>query len=364
MILLIVYVVMTLGVSFICSMMEAALLSITPPYIGALEAENPKMGRRVRKLRDDVDRPLSAILTLNTVANVVGASGIGIQVHQLYGESAVAVSSAGLTLAILFLAEIIPKSLGANYWRVLAPFVARLVPIMILVTYPLVMMSKVVTGLLNRGEAGPTLSREEFTAMASKAVEEGVFQGQESQVLTNLGKFGSLRAKDIMTPRTVIVGFDEDMTVDQAVEANDLNLRFSRLPVWEEDVDDVTGYVLKHDLMLYYARDQGSITLKEIKRPIEVLPFTAPVSKVLDAMLKKREHMLLLVGEYGGTAGIVTMEDVVETMLGLEILDESDEVEDMQAFARQQWRKRAEVLGIVPDSEAEETAPPSEPDDA
>ncbi|MEZ4462689.1 MAG: CBS domain-containing protein, partial [bacterium] len=250
-----------------------------------------------------------------------------------------------------------------TYWRHLAPWVARFVPIMIFMVFPLVFMSRQLTRLLSRGEVGPTLSREEFTALASKVADEGVLHAQESVVLRNLGKFGSIRAKDIMTPRTVIVGFDETMTIDEAVESANLDLRFSRLPVWEEDVDEITGYVLKHDLMLHYARDQGDKKLTEIKRPIEVLAFTAPMSTVLDTMLKKREHMILLVGEYGGTAGVVTMEDVVETMLGMEILDEFDEIEDMQAFARSQWRKRAELLGIVPDSEAEEV-PLSEPDDA
>lgn len=363
MFLLIFYLALTLVVSFFCSMMEASLLSITPPYIAALENENPKLGARVRALREDVDRPLSAILSLNTIANVVGASGVGVQTHLLYGESAVAAASALLTLAILFLSEIIPKSLGASYWRALTPFVALSIPAMITMMFPLVFLSRVLTRMLNRGETGPTLSREEFTAFASKVADEGVFQAQESLVLRNLGKFGSLRAKDIMTPRTVIVGFDETWSVDKAVESNNLDLRFSRLPVWDEDVDEITGYVLKHDLMLYYARDQGDKKLTEIKRPIEVLPFTAPVSKVLDTMLKKREHMILLVGEYGGTAGIVTMEDVVETLLGMEILDEFDEIEDMQAFARSQWRKRAELLGIVPDSEVEEVRA-DEPDDA
>ena len=363
MFLLLFYLALTLCVSFFCSMMEASLLSITPPYIAALEAENPKLGARVKALREDVDRPLSAILSLNTIANVVGASGVGVQTHLIWGESAVALSSALLTLGILFIAEIIPKSLGATYWRHLAPWVARIVPIMIFMVFPLVFMSRQLTRLLSRGEAGPTLSREEFTALASKVADEGVLHAQESVVLHNLGKFGSIRAKDIMTPRTVIVGFDETMSIDEAVESANLDLRFSRLPVWEEDVDEITGYVLKHDLMLYYARDQGEKKLTEIKRPIEVLAFTAPMSTVLDTMLKKREHMILLVGEYGGTAGVVTMEDVVETMLGMEILDEFDEIEDMQAFARSQWRKRAELLGIVPDSEAEEV-PPNEPDDA
>jgi CBS domain containing-hemolysin-like protein len=363
MFLLIFYIVLTITVSFFCSMMEASLLSITPPYIAALEHENPRLGARVRALREDVDRPLSAILSLNTIANVVGASGVGVQTHLIFGESGVAISSGFLTLGILFMAEIIPKSLGANYWRKLTPFVARAVPVMIVMVFPLVFMSRLLTRMLNSGDVRPTLSREEFTALATKVADEGVLHAQESLVLRNLGKFGSLRAKDIMTPRTVIVGFDEELTVDEAVEINDLNLRFSRFPIWEDEVDEITGYVLKHDLMLYYARDQGQIKLKDIKRPIDVLPFTAPVSKVLDAMLKKREHMILLVGEYGGTAGVVTMEDVVETMLGMEILDESDEVEDMQMFARQQWRRRAESLGIVHESEVEDVAP-DEPDDA
>ncbi len=363
MLLLIFYLILALGFSFLCSILESVLLSITPSYVATLEREGHKAGEALRDLKQDVDKPLSAILSLNTIAHTVGAVGVGDQANALLGGGYAGIVGAVLTLAILVFSEIIPKSLGARYWKKLAPFAARFLPILIVILYPLVWMSKLITSTMGSSHGGPTLSREEFHALTNIVTEEGVFDEKETVMLRNLAKFSSLTAKDIMTPRTVIVGFDENATVHEALQ-DDENLRFSRLVVYEDDRDEVTGYVLKHDLLLKYAHGEGDTLLRDLKRPIVVLPTVVRVPDLLEQLLTKKEHLALLVGEYGGTAGIVTLEDVVETMLGLEIVDEVDAVEDMQALARQQWSKRAEGLGILPDSEVEEDEPPASEDDA
>lgn len=353
--LLVFYLCLALGFSFLCSILESVLLSITPSYVFALENEGSPFGAKLRELKEDVDRPLSAILSLNTVAHTVGAVGVGDQANQLLGGGYAGIVGGLMTLAVLVFSEIIPKSLGAQHWKKLAPFAARVLPWLIRILLPLVWLSNLITSLLGRSAHEPTLSREEFHALADLVAEEGVFDENETVMLRNLVKFNSLMAKDIMTPRTVIVGFEEEETVSDVMN-DTANLRFSRLPVYEEDRDEITGYVLKHDLLLNYAHGNTDMPLKDLRRPISVIPSVARIPDVLEQLLTRKEHLALVVGEYGGTAGIVTLEDVVETMLGLEIVDEVDTVEDMQALARDQWLKRAEGLGIVPDSEVEDVS--------
>jgi len=351
--MLMVYVAMTLGVSFVCSMLEAMLLSITPSYVGAMEQENPKLGKRLADLKRDIDRPLGAILALNTIANTVGAGGVGAQVLKIYGSAWVTAASLALTLAILYFSEIVPKTIGAQFWRQLAPIATRILPIMITITFPLVWPSKFLVRLLGKSD-GPLFSREEFSAMANMAAEGGMFHEKETVVLRNLGKFSSLSAKDIMTPRTVMVALDETTTVEEAMQ-DMAEQRFSRIPIYQGSIDEVTGFIHKHDLLLKFAHQERDVQLLEFKRPILVLPVVAKIPDILEQMLTRKEHLVLLVDEYGGTAGIATMEDVVETLLGMEILDEFDEVEDMRHFARQQWKRRARALGIITeDSVAED----------
>jgi CBS domain containing-hemolysin-like protein len=347
------YLLLALGVSFLCSILEAVLLSITPSYIAALEQEGAKAGETLHALKTDIDRPLSAILSLNTIAHTIGAAGVGAQAQIVFGEAWITVVSAVLTFLILVFSEIIPKTLGANYWRKLGPVVARILPPLILSMYPLVLLSQLLAALLSRGEEEPTVSREEFSALADLVASEGIFDEKEALVLKNLMRFGALQAKDIMTPRTVLVAFDESTPVREFVE-DESNLRFSRVLVYDGDLDDVTGYVLKHSALLEFAHENEEKPLGELKRDILVMPVFARVADVLEYMLQNKEHLVLLVGEYGDTAGIVTLEDVVETLLGLEIVDEVDLVEDMQALARDQWYQRAHRLGLVPPSEAEE----------
>jgi len=346
--LLLLYVALALGVSFMCSIMEAVLLSVTPSYVAALEREGNAMGERLHQMKDDIDRPLSAILSLNTIAHTVGAAGAGAQAAVVFGEAYTGIIAAILTLLILVVSEIIPKTLGAVYWRTIAPTVVRLLVPTIIAMWPLVKLSQGLTYLLSQDEDEAAFSREEFTAMAELGEEEGVFEEKESRILRNLFRFNSLRVKDVMTPRTVVFDLPEDKTIGQVVDEHD-EFRFSRIPVYEDDPDDVTGYVLKDEMLLRAAQEEHDIYLEEIAREILVVRETLPLPDLLERLLDRLEHIALVVDEYGGVAGVVTMEDVVETLLGLEIVDEADSVEDMQALARQQWFKRARELGMVSD---------------
>ncbi len=329
-----------------CSILEAVLLSITPSYVAVMENKNPNSGKMLRKLKQDIDQPLSAILSLNTIAHTIGAAGVGAQAQVVFGNAYVSITSAILTLLILVLSEIIPKTLGATYWKNLAVASAKITRVLIVVTYPLVVLSKWITKWLSSEENQPTVSREEIGAMAELGFEEGVFEEGESNIFKNLVRFNSLKVKDIMTPRIVVVKFQEDKTVNEILE-NKEELRVSRMPVFGENEEDITGYVLKNDLFLNYSEGHGDKSLKELRREVLIIPEIISLKNVLEKLLEHQEHIAVVVDEYGGLAGVVTMEDVVETLLGMEIVDEIDAIEDMQKLAREKWRSRAKSLGIV-----------------
>lgn len=350
---LIFYLALAIGVSFLCSILEAILLSVSHSYIAIMERKGTASGRLLRQYKEDIDRPLSAILSLNTIAHTVGAAGVGAQAQVVFGDSYVAITSAVLTFLILVLSEIIPKTIGATYWRKLAPAAAKTMRVLMIILYPLVIMSQTITRLLSNKENVPSFSREEFGALADLGVEEGVFEEEESQIFKNLIRFNSLRVKDIMTPRTVVVGFDRKTTVGELSDRIE-QLHFSRLPVYGEGRDEITGYVLKHDLLLMMARDETERSMDELKRDILIVPEMMPLQDFFDRLMSKQEHIAIVVDEYGGFAGVVTMEDLVETLLGMEIIDEVDNIEDMQKMARKKWKERAERLGILPEDLEEE----------
>jgi CBS domain containing-hemolysin-like protein len=363
--LLVVYVVVAIGVSFLCSIMEAVLLSVTPAYVGALEEGNPSAAARLKTLKADVDRPLAAILSLNTVAHTVGATGAGAQAAAIWGGanvwvfSAVGVFSAVLTLGILVLSEIIPKTLGAVYWRGLAPLVSRLLnPLIWLTTVVgLVPLSQALTRLLARGEKEGSVSREEIAALAQIGTEEGVFDEAEGQILRSLLRFHRLKARDVMTPRTVVVAYPEETPLREI--ASDAQ-PFSRLPLTGRGIDNVTGYVLRDEVLGAVADGRGAEPASTVARDVLAVPDGLPLPKLFERLLERREHLALVVGEYGGTAGVVSVEDVVETLLGLEIVDEVDAEHDMQAAARRQWSERAARLGLVGDGAEAEAADAAE----
>ncbi|MEP0546448.1 MAG: hemolysin family protein [Rhodothermales bacterium] len=351
--LLVLYVLLAVGVSFLCSIMEAVLLSITPSFVAALEAGGSTTGARLRALKEDIDRPLAAILTLNTFAHTLGAAGAGVQAEKVFGSAALGVFSAVLTLIILILSEIIPKTLGAAYWRRLAGPVATLLKPMIWVLFPLVWLSQQLTRLLARGGKENQVSRAEFAALATIGAEEGVFNPRESKILQSLLRFNELTARDVMTPRTVMVAFHADTPVREVAERE---LRFSRLPVYEENRDHVTGYLLRGDVLRAMAENRADTPVSKIQRDVLTVPESLPLPRLFERLLERQEHIALVVDEYGGTAGLATMEDVVETLLGMEIVDEADTVHDMQVLARERWEERARGLGLLDDVPEEELA--------
>ncbi len=342
------FVLVALGFSFLCSIAEAVLLSVTPSYVALLEQKGKGSGKLLRKLNEDLGRPLAAILSLNTIAHTVGATGVGMQSAVIFGSASLGIVSAILTFLILVFSEIIPKTLGVVHWRRLAPPVARGVMIMIWLMYPLVWLSEKLTNLLSKRDAAEIFSREEFTAMVRLGVQEGQINERESRIVRNLLRFPKLRVKDIMTPRTVVFALQESMTIDQALEENS-EIAFSRIPIFKDNHDDINGFVLKSDVLLAQARDQYETRLSTFKREISSIPEMASLSSLFEFLLEKREHILLVVDEYGGTEGVVTLEDLIETLLGLEIVDETDKTIDMRALARAQWKKRARGFGLVED---------------
>ena len=337
--LLVLFVVLAIGVSFLCSVLEAVLLSITPSFVEASEQDRPKLAQKLRELRKDIERPLAAILSLNTIAHTVGATGAGAQAAVVFDDFGVGVFSALLTLAILVLSEIIPKTLGATYWRALAPFTARVLPVLILVQLPLVWMSQALTRLLKSGKAEAEISREEITALTNVGQREGVIEEDETRIVTNLFQLPQIKTSEVMTPRTIIEHVSADDTVASAVMGRDA-FAYSRLLVTGASIDEVKGFVLTRDLLVAALNDNGdskvSAHMRELPRVSEAMDLDA----LFDQLLDRESHIALVEDDYGGTAGLVTMEDVIETLLGSEIVDEHDEAADLRALARSRASKR------------------------
>lgn len=348
--LLIFYLLLALGVSFFCSISEAVILSVRPSYIAALQHNNRKGAKCLKKLHDNLDRPLAAILTANTIAHTVGAAGVGAQAAAIFGSNYLGVASAILTLLILIVSEIIPKTLGANYWQSLAPMFAVLISGLTRLLFPFVWLSERLTRLLSStGASAYTFSRDEMAAMAEIGAREGMLEAREQRIVGNLLRLHQLSVRDIMTPRPVVFSVPEAMSVRDFFD-NHGSTPFSRIPVFSGDHDNVTGYVLKIDLLIAQTKDQFNKTLSEFRRPFLVFPDTLMSSIIFDRLLHEKSHMALVVDEYGSVQGIVTLEDVVETLIGLEITDELDTTEDMQVLARKRWRERMEAIGVNPDN--------------
>jgi CBS domain containing-hemolysin-like protein len=347
--LLIFYLFVALFFSFLCSILEAVLLSVTPSYAVALKKRSPGIGRRLDLLKRDIGRPLAAILSLNTIAHTVGAAGVGAEAASLFGNASVGVVSAILTLLILVFSEIIPKTMGAMYWRKLVPVGTYVVQWLVWGLYPLVVLSQKITDWMADGSHSPAINREEFLAMADLGIRDGLVPKTESRILKNLLRFGSVTAKDVMTPRSVLFALPEDSTIEEIL-ANDVNLRFSRIPLVPRKRESIGQYVLKNDILLAAAQGEREKTLLQLARKILIVPESVSLSSLFDMLLDRRELIALIVDEYGGVSGIITMEDILETVVGVEIVDETDETIDMQRLARQRWEKRAKALGLVPDS--------------
>lgn len=347
--LLIFYLLLALLVSFFCSIAEAVLLSVRPSYIAALDQERAST-KKLKKIHGNLDRPLAAILTANTIAHTVGAAGVGAQSAIVFGNEYLGITSGILTLLVLVFSEIIPKTLGAVYWQQLAPLFGILISWLTAALYPLVWCSEKLTRLLSRsGESAFTFSRDEVKAMVEIGKEEGVLDTNEHMVVSNLMKLRNLSVRDIMTPRPVIFSLPKDMSVESFFNKH-AQTPFSRIPVYGAKSDDIAGYILKSDLLIAQAADQFERKLEEFERDFLILSDTLSASDVYDHLIRGKSHIALIVDEYGTVQGLITQEDVVETLIGLEITDELDKIEDMQVFAHQRWRDRMETIGIDPDS--------------
>lgn len=344
--LLLLYVSIALVFSFLCSIAEATLLSTTPSYIASLKETNPKKAAKLQRLKiDNIDQSLAAILTVNTIAHTLGAIGAGSKATAVFGSAWFGVFSALMTLLILFLTEIVPKTLGAVYWRQLTGFATVYVNVLIKSMYPLIIISEKLTKLISGDKKMHDFSRDEFVAMASVGKEQGLINERESKIIRNLFLFKSVDASTVMTPRIVVSAMQQDMTIEEAL-ADAAKTLFSRLPIYQTDIDSVVGFVLREDLLVAKNNGQGHRPLKDFRRDIIGILDKTPLSRLMETLLEQRQHIALVVGEYGETKGLVTLEDVVETLLGVEIVDEGDKVDDMQKLARQLWKKRAERMGI------------------
>ena len=335
--LLIAYFFLALGVSFICSLLESVILSVTHSHIGILVKSNPSKGKLLQRLKDDINRPLAAILTLNTIANTVGAAGMGAQALHVYGSHAVAAASAILTFSILIFSEILPKTLGAYFCRSLAIPSAYVIRALMVITFPFVWLSNTLSSAINSNE--DKVSREEITAMAEMCEDEGSIDEHESDIIENLFRLKEIQIEDILTPRSVIYAFEDIQTVGNIMDSNE-DIIFSRIPVFHENIDNVIGMVYKDTVLETMADDFFEKTMADLVEPVETVYEKESVESVLNKFTKNRSHMFIVKDEFGGTTGIVTLEDCIETLLGVEIMDESDEVADMRKLAKDQQRQK------------------------
>ncbi|MEM7100529.1 MAG: hemolysin family protein [Pseudomonadota bacterium] len=350
--LLLIFAAVALIFSFLCSIAEAVLLSVSPSYPDSIKETNPKGAERLARLKTNIDQPLAAILTLNTIAHTVGAIGVGAEAGRIWGSIGVAVASGIMTFLVLVASEIIPKTIGAQYWRQLATSTAFALEILIKLIYPVVWMAELTTRLFTKPEADP-VTRDEVAAVAEMSRQSGELKGVENRILNNLLQLRSLKVQDIMTPRTVIIAAPQSMTVDEFMKENK-QLPVSRIPIYEESIDHVTGFALKSDILLAQANGENKKTLEKLKRELRAIPATASLSTIFEHFMERRDHLALVVDEYGGTDGLVSMEDLIETLLGIEIVDEADQAVDMQRLARQHWERRAKNLRIAPKERIEE----------
>ena len=344
--LLLIYLFIALTVSFLCSIMEAVLLSSPLSYLKVKEEAGKRGAIIMIKLKQNIDRPLSAILSLNTVAHTVGAAGVGAQANIVFGEEYFGLVSAILTILILVLTEIFPKTIGARYWRELAGVSAIIIRAMIFITYPLVIASSFITKIFSSKSVEQTTSREEISVLANIGAEEGVFGEKENKIIQNLIRLKSIKTYEVMTPRVVVSVADENMELDDFLK-NKEYLRFSRIPVYSENDEHITGYVFRQTVFEKLAEDKVGLKLKDLKREIVFIPNSKPLLGVWELLLDKKEHIAVVVDEYGGMDGIVTMEDIIETLLGFEIVDEKDTIADMQQFARERWKMRQEKYRLI-----------------
>lgn len=346
MITLIAYLFLALFVSFLCSIMESVLLSTPQSFLIVKQNRGHHWAKSFIELKFNIDKPLSAILSLNTVAHTVGAAGVGAQAVKVYGEASFGIVSAILTILILVLTEIIPKTIGARYWRNLSKISYFTIKTMIVFTYPLVVMSALITKIISNNKNEQTISREEIAVLASIGTDEGLFSEKENKIIQNILKLKNIKVTEILTPRVVVAIADENLLLEEFLKDKDY-LKFSRIPIYSGNDENITGYVFRQQVFENLAEDKHYLKLKDIKREILIFPNSMVLFSLWEKLLENKEHIALIVDEYGGIDGIVTMEDVIETLLGLEIVDEKDTITDMQKFARERWKTKQAKYNLI-----------------
>ena len=337
MFLLIFYFSIAVLVSFLCSLLESVLLSVPYSHVQSVLQSGKKYGPSLKQLKYDISRPLSAILTLNTIANTLGACGVGAQVHKIFGNEYVTAFSILLTFTILIVSEIIPKTLGAGYWRNLLAPAIYLIRFLMVLCYPFVFLSRLANKML--GAKTTAVTRDDVVGTAEVGVREGVIYKNEGELIKNILKLKNRRVSEIMTPRTVITAFEKDTTIEDVITKYQ-PIRFARIPVYEKSLDQVIGLVHRYKILEAGAQDCDSVKVSSYLKPVHLVPESISVTAALDQFIKRKEHIFIVVDEYGTVSGLVTMEDVVETVLGIEIVDELDSVADMREQARNQWKQK------------------------
>jgi len=348
--MLLLYFFAAVIISFICSILESVLLSVNMAYISVLEKERPTAGALLKSHKISINKSIASILILNTIANTLGAAAVGAQAESIYGHGAVFYVSIVLTFAILFFSEIIPKTIGAVYWKSLAPIAAYVIRFFIWLTYPIILMTLFVTNRISKEDDLMSLSKEELIESTLLSEDEGVLGEKESDVIENILLLDKIRIKEILTPRTVVFGLDGNRTIKDIVESESAIFKFSRVPVYDDSIENTTGIVMTKKIFQQALKDD-SVALNSVKKDIFKISENLPVSKALDLFIKKKEHMFLVLDGYDQTEGIVTLEDCVETILGVEIVDESDSDVDMREVAKQKMRMKRRLDNISSDIE-------------
>jgi len=337
---LILFFVLSVGVSFVCSILESALLSTQMSYISLLEKESPKVGKLLKSHKENINVSIASVLILNTVANTLGAAAVGAQASKIFGDEAVIYVSIVLTFAILYFSEIIPKTIGAIYWKQLAPFTAYAIKFFIFITYPIIKTTLFITDKIStKKKEKPSTTKDELIASMQLSENEGVIDEKESDLIENVLKLDEVKVADILTPRSVVFALDESMSIKEVLETKEDIFSFSRIPVYKGTIDNVTGIVLTKQLFREFLKDEDAI-LANIKKDIFSINENVPVAKALDLFIRKKEHMFLVTDSYDQTEGIVTLEDCVETILGMEIVDESDKTDDMRELAKRLMKQK------------------------
>jgi len=341
--LLILFFVLSVGISFLCSVLESVLLSINMSYVAVLEKERPKVGAILRQHKENINKSIASVLILNTIANTLGAAAVGAQASKIFGNDAVVYVSVILTFAILFISEIIPKTIGAIYWKQLAPLAAYIIKVFIWMTYPIILTTLAVTNKISNGKTDShSLTKEELLESMYMSEDEGIIDEQESDVIENILNLDNIKVSEVLTPRSVVFALDESMSVQEVIQTQPAIFKFSRIPVYKESIENVTGIVLTKKLFKQ-ALEDDSVSLLSIKKDMFSINENIPVSKALDLFISKKEHMFLVTDNYDQTDGIITLEDCVETILGVEIMDESDTTEDMRELAKRKMKLKRKL---------------------